>query len=445
VTNRVDGRTILQGFSTQWRRATDSDDLILVSVDDHVIEPPGMFDDHLPASWSEFAPRIVEQSDGTIVWRFQDDEVATLALNAVVGRAPEELGYEPTSFDELRPGCFDVDERVRDMNAAGVLASMCFPSFPGFAGKLFISAPDKEMSTVMLRAYNDWAIDEWSGSHPGRFIPLAIGPLWDAELLAAEVHRIAAKGCHAITFSEDPSKLGLPSIHSSAWDPFWSACCDEGTVPCIHLGSSSGMTMTSVDAPVDVVTTLAPFSVMKCAADLAWSPIFRKFPDLRAALSEGGIGWIPYLLDRVDRVYDRHHYWTGQDFGSSRPSDVFREHVIVCFIEDPVGLANRDAIGIDQITWECDYPHGDSVWPDCPEHFMAQATGMTDEEINLVTHRNAMRFFQFDPFTGRPRSDCTVAALRAEATDVSTANHRTGVRRGKPGQTMADVLGNVKA
>jgi predicted TIM-barrel fold metal-dependent hydrolase len=421
----------------------DLDDLILVSVDDHIIEPPDVFARQLPSKWADDAPTLVQRPDGTIVWRYQGTQVATLALNAVVGRNPDELGYEPTSYSEIRTGCYDVRERIRDMNAAGVLASMCFPSFPGFAGRLFIEAPDKALSAVMLRAYNDWHIHEWCGAAPGRFLPLAIGPLWDPELMADEVHRVAALGCHAMTFSENPDRLGLPSLHTDFWDPFWKACCDTGCVPCIHIGSSSELTMTSMDAPVDVVTTLAPFAIMKCATDLIWSSIFRKFPDLKVALSEGGIGWIPYLLDRVDRNYLRHRHWTGQDFGDRLPSEVFRSHVLTCFIQDPVGLANRERIGVENIMWECDYPHGDSIWPLCPEEFMDEAVGLTDREIDLVTHENAMRSFQFDPFLVRPRASCTVGALRGESADVDTSVHTTGIRRGRPGQTMEQVMANV--
>ncbi|HMG44305.1 MAG TPA: amidohydrolase family protein [Acidimicrobiales bacterium] len=418
------------------------EDLVLVSVDDHVIEPPDVFARHVPERWQDQRPVQVEQPDGTIVWRYQGEEAATLALNAVVGRSPEELGYEPTSYDEIRKGCYDVTERVRDMDAGGVLGSLCFPSFPGFAGRLFATAPDKAISEVMVRAYNDWHVHEWCGAAPGRFIPLGIGPLWDPHVLAAEVRRLAELDCHAVTFSENPDRLGLPSLHSDTWDPFWAACSDVGTVPCIHIGSSSELTMTSMDAPVDVVTTLAPFAIMKCATDLVWSPIFRKFPDLRIALSEGGIGWVPYLLDRVDRTYKRHRYWTGQDFGDRLPSEVFREHVVTCFIQDPVGLANRHAIGVENITWECDYPHGDSIWPYSPEELLLEADGLSDEEIDLITHRNAMRIFRFDPFAVRPREACTVGALRAQAarSNVDTAEHRTGIRRGKPGQTMEQVI-----
>ena len=168
--------------------------------------------------------------------------------------------------------------------------------------------------------------------------------------MADEVRRMAKKGCHAVTFSENPEKLGWPSFHSDHWDPFWQACSDEGTVVCLHIGSSSQLMITSVDAPINVMITLQPMNIVQAAADLLWSRVMHKFPDLRFALSEGGIGWIPYFLERVDYVYEHHQAWTGHDLGGQLPSELFKERFITCFIDDAVGLENRHHVGLDHIT-----------------------------------------------------------------------------------------------
>ncbi len=319
----------------------DADDLILVSVDDHVVEPPNVFEGRLPAKYADLAPKFVTRADGTSAWLYEGAELGNIALNSVAGRPPEEYGMEPTSFDEIRPGCWDIAERVADMDANGVLGSLCFPSFPQFCGQLFARTEDKDVALAMVRAYNDWHIDEWCGTYPGRFIPCSLPAIWDPEVLAAEVRRTATKGAHAVTFSENPSKLGWPSVHSDHWDPFWKACCDEQVTVCMHIGSSSELVVTSPDAPIDVLITLTPMNIVKAAADLVWSPVLRKFADLKIALSEGGIGWIPYFLERIDYNYQKHHYWTGQDFGSKLPSEVFNEHIITCFIDDVFGVASR--------------------------------------------------------------------------------------------------------
>lgn len=400
---------------------TGIDDLVLVSVDDHVVEPPHVFEGRLPARYRDLAPKLVTRPDGTSAWLYDGHEITNVALNAVAGRPPEEYGIEPTSFDELRPGTYDVVERVKDMDANGVLGSLCFPSFPQFCGQLFARTEDEDVALAMVRAYNDWHLEAWCGAAPGRFIPCVLPAMWDPEAAAAEVRRTAAMGARAVTFSENPAKLGWPSLHSARWDPFWSACCDEGVVVCMHIGSSSSFVATAPDAPIDVLITLTPINIVQAAADLVWSPVLRKFRPLTVALSEGGIGWVPYFLERIDYSYQRHRAWTHQDFGDRLPSQVFNEHVITCFIDDRFGLASRGFLAMDRVCWECDYPHSDSTWPTAPESLAKSLEGLTAEEVAGVTHRNAMRAFGYDPFSVLPEQEATVGALRRRAAgrDVS--------------------------
>lgn len=407
----------------------DRDDLILISVDDHIIEPPDMFVNHLPERYKDDAPQLVHQDDGTDTWTFRETVIRTAALNAVAGRPKEEYGLEPQALDEIRPGCYDVNERVADMNAGGILAQMNFPSFPGFAARLF-ATEDADFSLALVRAYNDWHIDEWCGAHPGRFIPMAIPVIWDAELCAAEVRRVAAKGCHSLTFTENPAVLGYPSFHDPYWNPLWRALSDTNTVLSVHIGSSGKLAIPAVDSPPDVMITLQPMNIVSAAADLLWSQPVKDFPDLKIALSEGGTGWIPYFLERVDRTFEMHAAWTLQDFGGKLPSEVFREHFLTCFISDPMGVKLRHEIGIDNIAWECDYPHSDSMWPEAPEELMGvmERFDVSDPDINKMTHENAMRWYSFDPFTHVPREQASVGALRkrAEGHDVSirSRSHR---------------------
>ena len=392
----------------------DANDMILISVDDHLIEPPDMFEGRLPARFADQAPRVERRADGSDVWLFNDTVIPNIGLNAVSGRPKEEYGVEPASYEEMRPGAYNVHERVKDMSAGGVLGSMCFPSFPGFSARLFAAADDKDLAIATVQAYNDWHIEEWCGAYPGRFIPMALPILWDAELAAAEVRRVAAKGCHSMTFTENPATLGYPSFHDKYWDPLWKALVDENVVLSIHLGSSGKLAITAPDAPIDVMITLQPMNIVQAAADLLWSRVIKEFPQIRIALSEGGTGWIPYFLDRLDRTYDMHHLWTGQNFGGRLPSEVFRENFLTCFISDPVGIQLRHQIGIDNICWECDYPHSDSSWPKSAEELEIVTAGVSDEDINKMTYENAMRWYSFDPFAVRPKESCTVGALKAE-------------------------------
>ena len=410
------------------------EDLVLVSVDDHVVEPPDMFQRHVPAAYRERAPRVIRTASGDDIWEYEGQLRPNVGLNAVAGRPPEEYGFEPTSFKQMRRGCYDVHERIRDMNVNGVLASMCFGSFPSFCGLLWLRAKDKRVSQVMQQAYNDWHVDEWCAAYPGRFIPLAQLPLWDIALMCEEVRRVARKGCHAVAFVENPTMIELPSIHDRAWDPFWSTCCDEQVVLAIHIGSVWQPAPPSGDSAPETMMAGVPVASLHTAADFVFSDVLRRFPALRIALSEGGIGWIPYFLERIDYLNERHHHWTRWHFVGERPSDVFRRHFLTCFIDDASGIRARDAIGVDAIAWECDYPHSDSTWPEAPERLLRSLTGVSDDDIDRITHRNALRWFQSPALEAvGDRARASVGALRAQARDVDLA-----LLRGRGGTPPAE-------
>ncbi len=418
----------------------NKDDLILVSVDDHIIEPPDMFDGFIPAKYAEQVPRLVSD-DISDKWVFGDGEARSSALNAVAGRPPEEYGIEPASLSDIRVGCYDVGERVKDMSANGVLGSLNFPSMARFCGQFFASraAQDPDLALAVVRAYNDWHLDAWCGSYPGRFIPCTIPPIWDPQLMAEEIERTAAKGAHCVSFSMNPYALGLPSLHSDHWDPFWAACEQTDTVVTMHIGSGSFEVQTSPDAPMNVRITCSGINIYPTAADRVWSPIFQKFKDLKVALAEGGIGWIPYFLERADYTYEHHKAWTRPDLGGHLPSEVFKDHVITCFIADDFGVISLDHMNQDMVTWECDYPHSDTTWPHSPEAVWDSVQSLSDGQIDSITHLNAMRLFSFDPFSVRSRDACTAEALRREVAghDVSI------VARGGPTEhaaTIADFM-----
>lgn len=399
-----------------------TDDLVIVSVDDHIIEPADMFTGHVPAKWADQAPHI-EMRNGEQQWIFEGGPLSTTtAINAVVGWPKEEWGFDPATYSEMRPGAYNVPERIRDMNVNGVLASMNFPTFPGFSGRGFQDAQDKDLALIMLKAYNDWHIDELVPSNPGRFMPLALGPVWDMDALVAEVRRVAAKGCHAITMPEIPHIQGLPSYLSDYWFPFFQACVDEGVVMCLHIGQGFSAISMAPEAGTDNLMILATQVSVIAAQDIVWGPALRTFPELRVAWSEGGIGWVPFYLDRCDRHYTNQK-WLRHDFGGKLPSEVFKEHSLFCYITDPSSLRLRDVIGVENLALEADYPHSDCFWPDAPERFLDElhAAGAADDEIDMISWQNASDFFWWDPFQHISREDGCVGGLRAQATDVDVS------------------------
>ncbi|WP_040782778.1 amidohydrolase family protein [Rhodococcus ruber] len=398
------------------------EDMILVSIDDHVVEPPDMFKNHVPAQYQDQAPRVIVDDKGIEQWVYQGKVTGNMGLNAVVSWPPEEWGMDPATFAEMRPGVYDVHERVRDMNRNGIFASMNFPTFTGFSARHLNHYQDP-VTLIMVAAYNDWHIDEWAAAYPDRFIPIGLLPTWNVEGMVKEIHRIAAKGCRAVTMPELPHLEGLPSYHDlEYWGPVFEALSETGVVMCLHIGSGFGVLNMAPDAPIDNMIVLATQISAIAAQDLLWGPAMRTYPDLKFAFSEGGIGWIPFFLDRCDRHYTNQR-WLRRDFGNKMPSEVFRDHSLACYVTDPTALKVRNEIGIDIIAWECDYPHSDCFWPDAAEKVHAELTaaGASDSDIDKITWQNSCRFFDWDPFKNVAKEEATVGHLRKLAADVDVS------------------------
>ena len=376
---------------------TPSSPPVIISVDDHLIEPPDMFEGRMPAALVDDAPHVEELPDGKQVWLYEGNIYANIGLNAVVGRPKEEWSMEPARFDEMRPGCYDIDARISDMDTGGIWASLCFPSLlAGFCGSVFSRSKDPDLGLACVRAWNDWHAEVWAGTHPERIIPLQIPWLNDPAVAADELRRNAARGFKAVSFADFPAKLGLPSLHTRHWDPFLAACEETGTVLCLHTGSGGWAPIPSPDPPFELFPTLFPVSALVAASDWLWSGVCHRFPELRIAMSEGGIGWVAMLADRADYVLD--HSASGVDSHSwqddLRPSEVLARNFWFCSIDDPStvdGLLAR--FGPDHLMVESDYPHADSTWPDTPAVVDRNYGHLPADVVRKVTYANAAALF----------------------------------------------------
>jgi predicted TIM-barrel fold metal-dependent hydrolase len=391
----------------------------IISVDDHVIEPAGVWQDRLPEKFKAVGPRLErrkvknmkfvggvfsydeasENEDGTWCdwWLVEDLRWPLTRLSAAAGYPRDEVTVSPITMDDMRLGCWDQKARLEDMDVNHVEASLSFPSFPRFCGQTFLERKDRELGDLCVKAYNDWMFDEWCAGTNGRLIPLPIIQLWDPKLAAAEVQRSAARGGHAVCFSEIPPFLGLPSVHSGEWDPFFAACSDTETVVCMHIGSSSKMPSTSTDAPAAVGSTLTYMNAAMSLTDFLMSGVFEKFPKLEVAYSEGQIGWIPYVLERADKVWEDNRGWGGvAEKVKKKPSEYYYDHVYGCFFDDPHGLASLDVVGIDNVTFETDYPHSDSTWPHTKKVAEEIMRGLTQEQVDKICRTNAIRMLRLD-------------------------------------------------
>jgi predicted TIM-barrel fold metal-dependent hydrolase len=368
----------------------------VISVDDHLVEPPTMFEGRLPSKLQEGAPKLITQASGDQAWVFDGKSYLQVGLNAVAGRPREDWSLEATSFDDIRRGCWDIDERIRDMNLGGIYASVNFPSqISGFCGSVYSRCSDPELGLAVTRAWNDWFAEEWWGPYPERSIPMGITWLTDPQLGAAEVRRNADRGFTALTLPEQPHRIGLPSASSTYWDPIIQACVDTGTVICLHVGSS-GLLPSADDAPkLQLASTLfSTLSIVTCAEWL-WSSIPVRFPDVKIVLSEGGIGWVPMLLDRL-RFIASHSGLRDTAWPASAPSpeDVLLRNFWFCMLDDPSVMPIIDRIGTDRILFETDYPHADSLWPGVQDAVTDLLGGLPVETIRKITHENAAELFR---------------------------------------------------
>jgi predicted TIM-barrel fold metal-dependent hydrolase len=390
-------------------------DMVIISVDDHICEPPTLFDNQLSGEALATAPKFLTDASGKNYWFYQGVSKPSVGLNAVVGRPFEEYGMEPNALQQLRAGCYDVHARIDDMDVNGIAASLNFGNSICFDGVTFHLAPDKKLALAHMRAYNDWHIDEWCAAYPGRFIPCCILPTWDMEATVEELKRIAAKGCTAVSINENPTKQKLPSIHNDYWNPLWKAIVDTDITICLHIGSGNPAPHASMETPIEAWISTMPLSIAQGAADWLQLKALQDYPQMRIALSEGSIGWVPYFLERADFSNWRHKTWANSIHQDKKPSETFRRHFLNCFIQDAFGLKNLADIGEDMVAYECDYPHSDTLWPEAPEGLWESVKALTETQIDKVTHLNAMRHFRFDPFKHFKREELTVGALRAKA------------------------------
>jgi len=369
------------------------------SVDDHLIEPPDLFEGRMPSTLQERAPAVVTLDNGRQAWAYEGKLYPNVGLNAVVGRPRDEWSMDPANFDEMRRGCWDIDARVADMDRAGIAASVCFPSLiAGFAGGVFSRSDDSGLGQACVRAWNDWHLDVWAGTHPGRIVPTQITWLGDPEVAAAMVRENAERGFRALSFTEFPARMGLPSLHTGHWDPLLDACAETGTVVCLHTGSASWTPLPCDDPPFELLPTVFPVNAYLACADWLWSGVCTRHPSLRIALSEGGVGWVNMLADRVDYVLD--HSASGSESGHWRddrlPSEVLGAQFWFCSIDDPStidGVIER--LGPDHVMVEVDYPHADSTWPDTQRLLHERIGHLPDATVRKITHENAEVLFRW--------------------------------------------------
>ena len=391
---------------------------LIISVDDHILEPRDLWQRELPASVRDRGPKVFREKakstflGGTLnfernapdgdwcdVWVYDDLVLGTNLLHAAGGMPIEQQRNVPAIYEDFRAGAYDQKARLADMDANHQQVGINYPNtFPRFAGQGFAERADKELALTCLKIYNDWMIDEWCGGiGKGRLIPLTLIPLWDPVAAAAEVRRCAAKGSFTIAFSENPAKLGFDSLYKGTWDVLWDACEETNTTISMHIGSSSSMPTTCAEAPLAVSMSLNAHNAQGSVCDWVYSRTLERFPSLKLAYAESQVGWMPFQYERMDGVW--HEQVGGIDLPNP-PSSYLKTRVFGCIFDDVHGLRCRDEVGMDQIIFECDFPHPNGSFPNSRRRAWELSTkaGLNADEVYKLLRGNAINVYGLERF-----------------------------------------------
>lgn len=377
----------------------------VISVDDHVVEPLGVWQDRLPASLRDRGPRVVPSDDGD-VWEINGNSHKITGLSAMAGKSFEDYTPKALRFAEMRPGCHDAKARIEDMDIDGVDAEVLFGTLAGLAGGTFIdlAGTDPELAAACVVAYNDWLVDEWCAENPRRLIAQCILPLWDLKAAAKELRRCISAGHKAALLPGLPHVFELPGFSDDRWEELFKVCEETGTPVALHIGGSIGRkqaaeTMGAIGSgdgvAAESLVASAPLTNYGVLANLIFSGVPARYPKLKIVSVESGIGWMGYFLERMDWTYDRHRYWTHSPLAEP-PSHYFRRQIYGTFLVDDTGIETIERIGPDNVMWESDYPHTDTTWPNSKAVIKEHFGHLSPDVKHDVLAGNAVRVYQLE-------------------------------------------------
>ena len=396
----------------------------IISTDDHVVEPPDLWTSRLPAKYQDKAPHVERDrakfgmSGGVFsynkgapdgewcdFWIYDDLIYPFPRLSAAIGFP--DLDNTPVTFDEIRPGCWKRPERLQDMDDNHVDASICFPNvLPRFAGQAFDERADKDLALLCVQAYNDWMIDEWcAGEGHGRLIPLTIVPLWDADARRRRDPALRGEGQLRGHVPGEPvparpavdpqqGRLLGPVLRRGARRPTPRCACTSGR--------RRRCRRTSPDSPFIVSSTLTFQNAMGSLCDYIFSGTLEKLPHAEARVLRGP-GRVDAVRARARRqAVGRAHQQRQLRHVAPPPAEQLhgRAACYGCIFDDEIGLREPHVIGMEQITFETDYPHADSTFPHSKEtaQLICDKAGLDDRERYLFLRGNAIKAFGLERF-----------------------------------------------
>ena len=365
-------------------RPGDPRKYFIVSADAHANEPADLWATRIDAKYRERIPRVTVDANG-VKWRVSE------------GHRPDRLRTdELEGEDRLRQlAGADPEERLRDMDRDGIDAEVIFPN----KGLSMWATPDGAFAMAQCRVYNEWAWEVFA-SYNHRMSPAAAIATADLEGSIAEVKRVAKLGFRALTLPCKPvwgaHDVDHPNYNLPVFDPLWAVIQDANLPITFHVstGRDPRAARGNGGAVINYVShSLSP--TIEPVANLCASGVLSRFPRLRFATIEAGIGWVAWLLDAMDEAYKKHHFWVRPKL-TKLPSDYFREHGFASFQEDPAGLTLAEPMNLaDNFMWGNDYPHHEGTWPHSAEAIERTMGGLSDAARAKVLGLNAARLFGF--------------------------------------------------
>ena len=379
----------------------------IISADSHVNPPPFFWNDYLPGHLKDRAPKLVSTEDGDFI-EYEGKKAPFTLLGAVAGQKFTDYKAQG-DFKELlrisRPGGWDPVERLKDMDQDNISAEVLYGGGP-------LSSPDTEFCLASFRAYNDWLAD-FCSHEPDRFIGIGYIPTWDVDIAIREVEHAHSRGLRGVLIAAYPpappkeagdmlrgiGNLGIiwpasgRSYNEPDYDRLWRKICDLGMAVHVHLAPA--LSPPGTPAPKSFLhnLTVGKMFAADWLADAILSGLFQRFPEMTWVTVESGIGWGAFLVEYMDRNWERHRYHT-ESVLTEPPSHYFRRNIKGTFLHDPVAIRERHTIGVETIMFSTDYPHSDTTWPNSTQILEEHLAGIPEEDKRKIAFENAANLYR---------------------------------------------------
>jgi uncharacterized protein len=382
--------------------------LKLVDADSHYSEPHDLWTSRAPLKYRDSVPLVRPDANGNKQWFLNDRRLFPAGGGSFVNKGGQKIPMHQLGiangmdWSEIHEASYDPKARVEVLDKLGIWAQIVYPNTMGFSIYALILDLDRENAAAIVSIYND-AVAEWQAAGDNRLFPMAVLPFWDIEASVKEVERVSAMGLRGVTMAGNPHLGGLPDLGQPEWEPLYEILSDQGMPINIHVGSTnsvetshSGYAWPSLEKravkPVNSVQMELANSVF--ISNLVVSDMILKYPDLKWVSVESGVGWIPYVLERVD--YEYREQFPGDDEPTKPEAlEMFRKGIYATFWFEHAGpVLLLDYLGADNVMWETDFPHPTCLYPSPVERTADALRDVDPVSIRKIMQDNAVNLYK---------------------------------------------------